>query len=115
MNTLEAIYSRRTIRKFNGENITKRELDEILKEYSQEPIRLCGDGYGITTELLTSITVPVSERLRHQSAYSVAQVAKRRYESGIRTTDAELVATYLRPSQAERERNERLRLQTNQE
>lgn len=91
------------------------ELDEVLKKHPQEPIRLCGDGYGITTELLTSSTVPVSERLRHQSAYSVAQVAKRRYESGIHTTDAELVATYLRPSQAERERNEKLRLQNNQE
>ena len=86
------------------------ELDEILKSYPEEPIRLCGDGYDISTQLLTTATIPTSERLRHQSAYSVAQVAKRLYENGVRTTDAELVATYLRPSQAERERNERLGL-----
>ena len=38
MNTLEAIYSRRTIRKFNGESITKTELDEILKSAYASPI-----------------------------------------------------------------------------
>jgi tRNA threonylcarbamoyladenosine biosynthesis protein TsaB len=89
------------------------ELDEILKKYPDDPIRLCGDGYDISTELLTTSTVSVSERLRHQSAYSVAQVAKQKYDSGIQTTDAELVATYLRLSQAERERNERLRIENN--
>jgi len=84
------------------------ELDEQLSEYA-EPVRLSGDGYDITLDLLTHTTVPTSERLRPQSAFSVAQVARRLYENGVRTTDAELVATYLRPSQAERERNERLR------
>ena len=84
------------------------ELDEQLSEYA-EPVRLSGDGYDITLDLLTHPTVPTSERLRPQSAFSVAQVARKQYESGVRTTDAELVATYLRPSQAERERNERLR------
>lgn len=38
MNTLEAIYSRRTIRNFNGESITKDELDEILKSAYASPI-----------------------------------------------------------------------------
>ena len=84
------------------------ELDEQLSEYA-EPVRLSGDGYDITLDLLTHTTVPTSERLRPQSAFSVAQVARRLYENGVCTTDAELVATYLRPSQAERERNERLR------
>ena len=82
------------------------ELDEILAGYD-EPIYLVGDGYEITQELLTRKTLSVPDRLRHQSAYSVAQVARRSYEAGLRTTDAELSPTYLRPSQAERERAER--------
>ena len=38
MNTLKAIYSRRSIRKFNGEDITKKELNEILKSAYASPI-----------------------------------------------------------------------------
>lgn len=83
------------------------ELDALLAEYG-EPIRLCGDGYSITVPCLTVPVVPVPDRLRHQSAYSVAQIARKAYLSGVHMTDAELVAVYLRPSQAERERQERL-------
>ena len=82
------------------------ELDELLKQYD-EPVHLCGDGYTITTELLTHPVIPTPERLRHQSAYSVAQIAKKLYEEGKITNDCEMVPTYLRPSQAERERAER--------
>lgn len=82
------------------------ELDELLKKYD-EPVYLCGDGYDITKQHLTFPTKDTPDRLRHQSAYSVAQVALRLYESGARTTDAQMVATYLRPCQAERERAER--------
>lgn len=84
------------------------ELDDILAAYD-EPVYLCGDGYDITKEHLKHPTKNTPERLRHQSAYSVAQVARRLFESGVRTTDAEMVATYLRPCQAERERMERER------
>lgn len=38
MNTLEAIYSRRSIRNFNGESITENELNEILKAAYAAPI-----------------------------------------------------------------------------
>ena len=82
------------------------ELDEILKQYD-EPVYLTGDGYTITEELLTHKIIPTPERLRHQSAYSVAQIAKKAYMEGTVTTDSEMVPTYLRPSQAERERAER--------
>ncbi len=82
------------------------ELDARLKDYD-EPIRLCGDGYDITTQGLTHSLYSTPERLRHQSAYSVAQVARRLYANGHVTTDSEMVPTYLRPSQAERERAER--------
>ncbi len=83
------------------------ELDERLAAYGDEPIYLVGDGYDITKELLTHPTHDTPERLRHQSAYAVAQIAKELYQTGVRTTDTEMVPTYLRPSQAERERAER--------
>lgn len=38
MNTLEAIYSRRSIRNFNGEAITENELAEILKAAYAAPV-----------------------------------------------------------------------------
>ena len=82
------------------------ELDERLTVYN-EPVYLVGDGYGVTTPVLTHAIRPVPERLRHQSAYSVAQVARIAYENGVHTTDKELAPTYLRLSQAERERAER--------
>ena len=82
------------------------ELDELLKAYD-EPIHLCGDGYDITAELITHPLVETPERLRHQSAFSVAQIARGAYLGGTQTTDREMAPTYLRPSQAERERLER--------
>ena len=86
------------------------ELDEILSEYG-EPVCFCGDGYGITLAgLKKTAAIPVPQRLRHQSAYSVAQVAGEMYEAGKFTDDAGLTVTYLRPSQAERERMERQNL-----
>ncbi len=82
------------------------ELDELLSVYD-EPVYLCGDGYDITKELLMHPTYSTPQRLRPQSAYSVAQVAKQMYDAGVRTTDAEISPVYLRLSQAERERLER--------
>ena len=81
-------------------------LDELLTAYD-EPIRLVGDGYDVTAAILTHPIIPTPARLRLQSAYSVAQVAGMAYARGDRTTDTEMVATYLRLSQAERERLER--------
>ncbi len=83
------------------------ELDELLSEYG-EPVRFCGDGYDVTLSALKkTAAIPVPHRLRHQSAYSIAQVARGMYEAGRYTDDAGLTVTYLRPSQAERERMER--------
>ena len=87
------------------------ELDEYLKQFD-EPVRLSGDGYGITVGLLTHEIIPTPERYRHQSAYSVAQIARLAYQNGVRTTDIELSPTYLRLSQAERERAERQAIDT---
>ena len=87
--------------------ISIAELDDTLSKYG-EPIAFCGDGYDITLAALEKTqSYPVPERLRHQSAYSVAQVALRNYLAKNYTDDAKLTVTYLRPSQAERERMER--------
>ena len=83
------------------------ELDELLSAYGEEVV-FCGDGYDVTLPALVKTRpIPTPERLRHQSAYSVAQVALRQYLAGDAVTDAELAVTYLRPSQAERTRMER--------
>ena len=83
------------------------ELDERLSAYS-EPVRLVGDGYDVTLPVLTHAVIPTSERYRHQSAYSVAQAARRMYDDGDICTDVTLSPIYLRLSQAERERAERM-------
>lgn len=82
------------------------ELDSLLAAYG-EPVAFAGDGYGITLSALRRTEArPVPERLRHQSAYSVAQVAYRQYQAGKIDSDASLSVNYLRPSQAERTRME---------
>ena len=87
--------------------ISIEELDGILSAY-EEPVSFAGDGYEITIEGINhtkALTTP--ERLRHQSAASVAAVAYRRLLSGDTVSDKELKVTYLRPSQAERTRLEK--------
>ena len=87
--------------------ISIAELDGMLAEYNEETV-LAGDGYDICVGGFEKTTVrPVPERLRHQSAFSVAEAALTAYESGKYCSDAELGVEYLRPSQAERERAER--------
>lgn len=83
------------------------ELDALLAAYG-EPVAFCGDGYDVTLAALKqTAAAPVPERLRHQSAFSVALCALNEYEAGRATDDAALRVTYLRPCQAERERMER--------
>ncbi|MBE6535106.1 MAG: tRNA (adenosine(37)-N6)-threonylcarbamoyltransferase complex dimerization subunit type 1 TsaB [Ruminococcaceae bacterium] len=79
------------------------ELDEKLAEFG-EPVYFSGDGYGVTVPALSlTEALPVPDRLRHQSAYSVACVAYAQYLRGEYTDDLSLKVNYLRPSQAERE------------
>lgn len=87
--------------------ISIAELDEMLAEYDVETV-LAGDGYDICIDGFEKTEVrPVPERLRHQSAFSVAEASLAAYKSGKYCSDAELGVEYLRPSQAERERAER--------
>jgi tRNA threonylcarbamoyladenosine biosynthesis protein TsaB len=91
--------------------ISIEELDGELLSF-EEPIFLCGDGYDITLKNFNSTACQfVPERYRLQSAYSVAACAIERYNNGEHLTDAELAPVYLRPSQAERERLERIEAQ----
>lgn len=78
------------------------ELDELLSAYG-EPVCFAGDGYDVTLPALQKTNALfVPDRLRHQSAVSVARVAYRRYLAGEAVSDKALAVTYLRPSQAER-------------
>ncbi|MBQ8371678.1 MAG: tRNA (adenosine(37)-N6)-threonylcarbamoyltransferase complex dimerization subunit type 1 TsaB [Clostridia bacterium] len=87
------------------------ELAERLRAFSGEKIYLSGDGYGLTRTTLDKLGVKVESTpalLISENAYSVARVALRKINAGVRTSDSELSPTYLRIPQAERERLERL-------
>ena len=86
------------------------DLAEKLKELSDEPIYLSGDGYDVARGALLAHGVKLESTptlLRGENAYSVAAVALRKYEAGEATDDLEFSPTYLRLPQAERERLER--------
>ncbi len=88
--------------------ISVEELDKELSAYDL-PIYLCGDGYDICkANFKLTVTESTQYKLRLQSGYSVCLVAERMYAEGKTVTDKELSPSYLRLSQAERERNEKL-------
>ncbi len=95
------------IRLCDDRAIAVSELTEELEK--EEKIYLSGDGVSITAPLIPNeklgFTHPV---MAHQNAYSIAMCALDAYKNGNYVTDIDLAPTYLRPSQAERERMERL-------
>ena len=101
-------------------------IEELLGEVStyanEQRIYLVGDGAELVMDFdETGDRFPapdgslilLEERLRNQSGYSVALVALEAYRNGETCTDAELVPVYLRPSQAERMRMEKLKNENN--
>ena len=83
--------------------------EEELKKYTDKKIYLCGDGYDIVKNAFTKIKTENTPLLhQYQSAYSVALCALEATKQELLTTDIELSPIYLRASQAERERLERL-------
>ncbi len=76
------------------------------------PIYLMGDGaelvFGALSNTLGDRLCLLPERLLHQSGYHTAMAALESFENGVTGTDAELAPIYLRPSQAERVRAEKL-------
>ncbi|MBE6652957.1 MAG: tRNA (adenosine(37)-N6)-threonylcarbamoyltransferase complex dimerization subunit type 1 TsaB [Ruminococcaceae bacterium] len=84
---------------------------ELQEQYPDRPVYLMGDGaklvYDALSETLGGRLRMLPERLLHQSGYNTALAGLRLYRQGVRTTDAELMPVYLRPSQAERMRMEK--------
>ena len=88
--------------------ITAAELDAKLYELGGT-VRFVGDGYNVARSLITYPEIAnTPEIARLQNGASVAAVGYRMYQSGNVTDAASLAPVYLRASQAERERNERL-------
>ena len=96
-------------------------IEDLLKEVSatapEKKIYLVGDGaelvmdfdeFGDKFPSLDHRMILLEERLRNQSGYSVAMVALKAYRNGSTCSDTELAPVYLRPSQAERVRMEKL-------
>ena len=86
---------------------------ELTEKYPDRPVYLMGDGaklvYDALSETLGDRLAMLPERLIHQSGYNTALCGLRLYREGVRATDAELAPVYLRPSQAERMRMEKLK------
>ena len=86
--------------------------DELAQNHPDTPVYLMGDGaklvYDALSERLGERLILLPELLIHQSGYNTAQAGLRLYREGIRTTDAELAPVYLRLSQAERVRMEKM-------
>lgn len=85
---------------------------ELEEQFPELPIYLMGDGAQLVFDALKDTLGErlrvLPERLIHQSGYSTAMVGLRLWREGVRTTDTELAPVYLRPSQAERMRMEKL-------
>ncbi len=86
------------------------DLSEMLSGLSH-PVYFVGEGCRVTEkEIHLAHCKEVPPVIRYQSGYSVAMTAKRIYEAAedkAAFTDKTLKPSYLRPSQAERERAER--------
>ena len=94
--------------------ITKDELFAELSE-CKEKIYIVGDGYSIAKEALSSLDCPeTAETAKYQNGYSVALLGLKNYNALSESereglTAAALSPVYLRASQAEREREEKLK------
>ena len=87
------------------------ELAKDLRAYGDTPIYLSGDGYEVAKRGLLAEGIKVKDTpklLISENAYSIALIAKRKFELGEYGTDLDIAPTYLRMPQAERERLERL-------
>ena len=86
--------------------IAAKDLAAELKERGGK-VFLCGDGTRVALDGgVDAIAAP--ERLLHQSGYSVAQCALKKFNEGAKTSDTELSPVYLRLPQAERARLEKI-------
>lgn len=86
------------------------ELKQMLSRYD-EPIYFTGDGYELARKNIVLDNIcDTPLRLRLQNAVSVALAAEKNFKVNKNIfTDTEVQPIYLRASQAERERNERIK------
>ncbi len=93
--------------------ISLHDLGEDVKNLA-DPIFLVGDGsilcYNTLSEAVPAVVLPPEHRM-HQRAVGVALEAQRMMREGEITPASALAPNYLRLSQAERERNERMQNQ----
>lgn len=84
------------------------ELESMLSEY-RESVLFCGDGVSVLRSVFTKIDIPADNQLLlYPSASSVAAAAFDKINREGLSYASELSPTYLKPSQAERERLERI-------
>lgn len=94
------------------------ELFEMLVEYKTKPIYFTGDAY---SKLMAHENAPKNAavtpaKLRSQSAFGISSAAYKKWcatEDKSNFSDTALVPVYLKKSQAERERDERIAAQIN--
>ena len=90
-----------------------KQLDELIEKIkqSEKEVIFLGDGVpvfaGKIKEELGEKAFFAPAQMNRQKAGSVAQAGKRYFEEGKTETAAEHAPDYLRPSQAERERNQK--------
>ncbi len=92
--------------------ISLSELSLELLQYKDRNIYISGDGYEVAKKGLLENGITVLDTpplLILENAYSVAQIALRKYKRGEVLDDKEITATYLRLPQAERERLENMK------
>ncbi len=104
--------------RFEGDRLVRLTEDRLIPAADlaaeltacKEPVILTGEGSPILRKASPdSITYIIpSPLMATQNAVGVAQLALKMHQSGRSVSDGELLPVYLRPSQAERERNERL-------
>lgn len=90
--------------------ISIEELASELKNYGGSDIYISGDGYAVAKSGLLAggiITMNTPALLIPENAASSITVAIRKYKNGEYTADVDILPTYLRLPQAERERLER--------
>ena len=97
----------------DDEQIGVDELCEKLAEFEGERVYFAGDAYAKMTShpMRPKLTAYTPDGMRIQSAYGVAKAALEKWNSAENRsvfTDANLLPVYLKKSQAEREREERL-------
>jgi tRNA threonylcarbamoyladenosine biosynthesis protein TsaB len=104
--------------RWNGKKLTRLTEDRLIPakdlaielEGYGETVILTGEGSSILQKVSSEsihYIIP-SPLLATQNAVGVAQLALCEYQAGKCLSDGELLPVYLRPSQAERERNERI-------